>query len=245
MGLHGQALDHRFNGFKLVEDGAQHWLADDCVRRATTAISFDPTKNLANFGNGGAIVTDDDELAVFARDYKNNGKHLDHGWIGTNSRMSEIDCNTLLTKMALLPEWQDRRRAIAGYWLNEFENLPMTCMIDETNFDKHAFHKFVFNTNRREKVKGSLINAGIDARVHYATPLHEYGAYKKLPTVGNMMHASMLAETSISLPFYPELTDEEVEYIADTVRQIVLATMPNRTISTSSTYYLPPRDNNP
>jgi UDP-2-acetamido-2-deoxy-ribo-hexuluronate aminotransferase len=107
IGLYGSALPTLFwrqLGAGLIEDGAQHWLSNACIRHGPTAISFDPMKNLGNYGNGGAVVTDDYELANYARGWINNGKSTDHAEVGTNSRMSEVDCAQLLGWMAP-PRW--------------------------------------------------------------------------------------------------------------------------------------------
>lgn len=228
VGLHGIALTNKYYNYNLIEDGAQHWLANDCKRIGTTAISFDPTKNLAANGNGGAIITDDEDLYFFALDYRNNGKQFNFIRSGTNSRMSEIDCACLLAKTKYLDGWQMRRRAIAEYWIDAFKDLPVTTMINKDNIRTHALHKFVIRFEHRGKVVNDLQRAQIDARIHYKKPLSEYPAYAT-----NLHHmifkvAHRLADTSFSLPFYPSLSDQNVEYIANTVSHSVREAMTTR-----------------
>jgi dTDP-4-amino-4,6-dideoxygalactose transaminase len=117
----------------IIEDAAQHWLSYGCRRVANSAaISFDPMKNLNNYGNGGAIVTDDVNLLEYARSSRNNGKptHMD---IGSNSRMSEIDCAQMLVKAGHIDAWQDRRAKISAYWMQRLQGTRARSLIDEGN----------------------------------------------------------------------------------------------------------------
>jgi len=224
IGLYGSALPKVLRnrlGSGLIEDAAQHWLSNGCTRYGSTAISFDPMKNLGNYGNGGAVVTDDYELLNYARSWVNNGKSTGHAETGTNSRMSEVDCAQLLVKTKYLDDWQERRKCIALYWMDQFKDSPVRCLINETNFEKHCFHKFVVDTDNRDQVRASLLTAGIDTRVHYEHPLHELPAYQHYPGPDILSAASSLSRRCLSLPIYPELTDTEVEYIASSLLNCV------------------------
>jgi dTDP-4-amino-4,6-dideoxygalactose transaminase len=221
VGLYGAAYNRWFpneGNYAMIEDGAQHWLANDCRRHgAACAISFDPTKNFANYGNGGAVVTNDRQLLDFARDWQSNGRcggDADHV---TNSRMSEVDCAQMMIKARYLNDWQARRETIARYWMQRFADSPVRCLIDSTNVDKHCFHKFVIDIDNRDQVRDKLEAAGIIARIHYTRPLHEEPRYVNTPGPNMMSAASSLARRGLSLPIYPELTDTEVEFIADQV----------------------------
>jgi dTDP-4-amino-4,6-dideoxygalactose transaminase len=135
----------------IIEDGAQHWLSNDSNRLGDCAISFDPTKNLANYGNGGAVITANRDLRDFARDWISNGKYSKHAEIGTNSRMSETDCAQMLVKTRYIDQWQQRRRTIAQHWMEMLKHKPwITCLIDSGNFDEHCFHKFVIHVDNRD-----------------------------------------------------------------------------------------------
>ena len=232
VGLYGAAVTHHGNvrawnqwlhrDTIIIEDAAQHWLAADGARtgRGGAAISFDPMKNLACYGNGGAIVTDSPELAEYARAWCNNGKP-NHSATGTNSRMSELDCAHLLVKAQYIDQWQARRHKIADYWFERFENTAIRCLINDTNSHNHAVHKFVININDRDAVQRGLAEQGIETRVHYTAPLHEMPLYQPYPGPGLLAASSSLARRVLSLPIYPELTDSEVEYIADQTMEIV------------------------
>ena len=221
VGLYGAAYNRWFpneGNYAMIEDGAQHWLANDCRRHgAACAISFDPTKNFANYGNGGAVVTNDRQLLDFARDWQSNGKGGGDADHVTNSRMSEVDCAQMMIKARYLNEWQARRGEIARYWMDRFADSPVRCLIDRTNVDKHCFHKFVIDIDNRDSVMNKLEAAGISTKIHYTRPLHEEPRYVNTPGPNMMSAASSLARRGLSLPIYPELTDAEVEFIADQV----------------------------
>ena len=201
----------------VIEDAAQHWLASNCQRLGhSAAISFDPTKNFNCYGNGGAIVTDHSDMLYFAREYRDNGKPY-HRATGTNSRMSEIDCAQLMVKSRYIDAWQQRRRDIASYWITRLRGSPARCLIDIHNFDTHAVHKFVIDTDHRDRLQQFLLDRRIETRVHYSQPLHEQGVFRQWPGPDILSSASALSRRILSLPVYPELTDLEVEYIIDQV----------------------------
>ena len=205
----------------IIEDAAQHWLADGSIRIGdAAAVSFDPMKNLANYGNGGAVLTNDLHLADYARAWTMHGKPTNQT-AGSNSRMSEVDCATLLVKSQYLDQWQVRRQEIAQYWRNSFQDSPVRCLIDRTNERGHAYHKFVIDVDNRNFIRERLTAAGIETRVHYEQPLHEVGVFKQWPGPDWFSAASSLARRVLSLPLYPELTDLEVEYIKDQVLDCV------------------------
>jgi dTDP-4-amino-4,6-dideoxygalactose transaminase len=225
VGLHGAAISPQWklmNGL-LIEDGAQHWLSNNCVRHGwATAVSFDPTKNFNNYGNGGAVVTNIQELADYARNWKAHGHPSNHAEIGTNSRMSEVDCAQMLVKSRYLDSWQLKRSQIARYWMDKLKDRDdIRCLIDETNVDKHCFFKFVIEIDDRDVVQNKLRQLRIETRVHYKDPLHELPAYQHLQGPSILSSASSLSRRCLSLPLYPELTDSEVDYIIDSLLDCV------------------------
>ena len=219
VGLYGAAVNaDRFWGTDLViEDGAQHWLSNKCNRVGNaTAISFDPMKNLNAYGNGGAVVTDDIDLLEYAREWVNNGKPR-HTNIGTNSRMSEVDCAQMMIKAQHIDAWQERRRNICLYWLGRLKNSSIRSLITAQNFETHAYHKFVIDVDQRDILARNLELKGIETRVHYREPLHELTAYTDYHGPDILSVASSLSRRVLSLPLYPELSDLEVEYVIDSV----------------------------
>jgi dTDP-4-amino-4,6-dideoxygalactose transaminase len=205
------------NDFFLIEDAAQHWLASDCGRIGhSAAISFDPMKNLPAYGNGGAVVTDDADLYHFARAWRNNGKET-NDYAGTNSRMSEIDCASLLVKSRYIDQWQRRRADIATYWRTRLQNADIRCMIGKETAREHAYHKFVIELDNRDQLAKELQKRKIETRIHYVQPLHEIGVFRQYNGPDILSVSSSLARRVLSLPFYPELSDLEVEYVIDQV----------------------------
>lgn len=220
IGLYGASVKkwHRKYIGNLIEDAAQHWLADGCNRIGNgSAISFDPMKNLGNYGNGGALITSDIELFNFAVGWRNNGKNTSHAEVGTNSRMSEVDCAQLMVKARHLDRWQECRKSIAQAYMQGFKDSAVRCLINDSNFETHAFHKFVIDVDNRDEVAQKLKWVGIETKVHYAHPLHELPAYQQYrgPTI--ISAASSLSRRCLSLPIYPELTGSEVEHVINAV----------------------------
>jgi dTDP-4-amino-4,6-dideoxygalactose transaminase len=180
-------------------------------------------KNLSCYGNGGAVLTDSLELLFYARAWRDNGKPA-HQTIGTNSRMSEVDCATMMVKTNHIDRWQGRRSHIAEYWMDRFKNTAVRCLIDQQNSHDHCFHKFVIDVDQRDIVQRNLALHKIETKVHYSHPLHEVGAFLQWPGPDMLSNASALSRRVLSLPIYPELTDLEVEYISDRVLDCVSGT---------------------
>jgi dTDP-4-amino-4,6-dideoxygalactose transaminase len=219
VGLYGMSVDELESKFwatdLVIEDGAQHWLSNDCRRMGNaTAISFDPMKNLNSYGNGGAVVTDDIDLLEFARGYRNNGKPKNEV-SGTNSRMSEVDCAQMMVKTEYIDEWQERRKKIALYWMGRLKGSGIRTLVDSNNFQTHAFHKFVVDVDSRDILQRNLALKKIETRIHYEQPVHELPAYSKCSGPDILSVASAMSRRVLTLPFYPELSDLEVEYIID------------------------------
>jgi dTDP-4-amino-4,6-dideoxygalactose transaminase len=224
VGLYGQSVKDQYFYYTdtIIEDGAQHWLASNCHRLSNScAISFDPTKNLANYGNGGAVVTRDAQLATYARDWVNNGKHLGHMDPGTNSRMSEVDCAQMMVKTHYIDSWQKRRGEIAAHWIERLKQRNVRSLIDDSNFKDHSYHKFVIEVDARDEVQKQMSLRKIETKVHYADPLWDLPAYEGMGEHNMLSAAYALTRRCLSLPIYPELTDLEVEYIIDQLLEIV------------------------
>jgi len=224
VGIFGHSVEDQFDGHWsrfsgiLIEDGAQHWLSNNCRRfGSSTAISFDPTKNLGNYGNGGALVTDDIHLYDFARTWRNHGKGSATTVCGSNSRMSEVECAQMLIKTQHIDAWQKRRGDISAYWMERLNAAGIRTLIDRKNFDDHCYHKFVIDVDSRNQLQERLKYRGIETRVHYTTPLHEMNCFANTDKPDLFAYASAFCRRLLSLPIYPELSDLEIEYIADSV----------------------------
>ena len=199
----------------VIVDGAQHWLVADGQVGAGMAISFDPTKNLNASGNGGAIVTNDEQLYLYAINYSDNNKPYFHD-VGTNSKMSEQDCAHLMVRAKYIDEWQQRREQIAKYWNESFKELPLRCLDDGVT--PHAYQKFVIYLSDRTALRQHLMDNGIQTKISYDYVLGDLPIAKDLVKPDMLSTSVMLSRGVLSLPIYPELTDIEVEYIANTIK---------------------------
>ena len=232
--LYGNVIDydklrlvtHFFDkGYPIVEDAAQSFGAEykgipSGKLGSASCLSFDPTKNLPNYGSGGMILTDDNELHRFALNMRNNGKTSNFQMMGTNSRMSEVDCANMLIKLKHFDKWQDRRANIANYYIERLGNIIDFPEVSE-DVTKHAWSKFViYNIDQRVLLNHLKVNK-IEAKVHYQTMLPALAAsadpYIDGVPEANYPNALKLTQTALSLPIYPELTDVEVDYIVETI----------------------------
>lgn len=202
------------DSYGVIVDGAQHWLECGGNVGSGMAISFDPTKNLNASGNGGAIVTNDEHLYLYAVRYRDNNKP-DFYDVGTNSRMSEQDCAQILVRANHIDEWQKRRKEISEFWCDRFSELPIDCLND-TRFP-HANQKFVLYMSERNSFHTHMMVNGVDTKIHYEYVLGDLPTSRGLVKPDMLSTSVMLSRGVVSLPLYPELTDSEINYIADKV----------------------------
>lgn len=185
-----------------------------------SCLSFDPTKNLNNYGSGGMILTDDPALWELVNDYRDNGKGNEHIQSGTNSKMSEADCAQMLIKLKYFDQWQARRKEIAEYYTEELDGLVG---IPPVNMNvEHAWSKFVIHHHSRSSLYTDLANMGVETRITYDLPLHQRTVTFGLMSFddsGILEGAENFSRTCLSLPIYPELEDYEVEYVVDAIKQ--------------------------
>jgi dTDP-4-amino-4,6-dideoxygalactose transaminase len=205
-------------GVLLIEDAAQAHGAERNGRRAGTygaaaAFSFYPTKNLGALGDGGAVVTDDDELAQRVRALASYGEQSRYNSTlpgGRNSRLDTIQAALLQVKLRRLDEWLARRRAIASRYLAEL--APAKALELPAPDAGHAWHLFVVRVPDREPFRDALARAGVGSLVHYPRPIHRQPAYVSLARPG-LDVSEQLCDEVVSLPLYPELSEAEVDAV--------------------------------
>lgn len=208
----------------ILEDAAQSFGASykgipSGKLGTASVLSFDPTKNLPNYGSGGMILTDDYEFFCNVVDLRDNGKTSGHQIPGTNSRMSESDCAQMLVKLKYFDAWQKRRTAIAEYYI---ENLVSYVDVLLPNEDVvHAWHKFVIRLSNRHALMQYMRDAGIETKMHYDKPLFELPVGYEYTDYMNefFRESSAYTRECMSLPIYPEMTDAEVEHVVRTIKQ--------------------------
>ena len=195
VGLYGAALKPQ-KGI-ICEDGAQNWTGNYFKRVGDICtMSFDPMKNLPNYGNGGAISTSIPDLYEFISNFRHH-HHPKYTEVATNSKMSELDCACMMVKFKHLEEWDRRRKDIARYWMKDCKYKVLI-----KDLDTHAVQKFVIQIDDRDDFREKVC---YPTRINYP--------YTLAPTE----NAVKLSKTVVSLPIYPELTDAEVEIINDTL----------------------------
>ena len=221
-----RAAARRF-GLRVVEDAAQaHGASYKGVRAGAlgdaAAFSFYPIKNLGAFGDGGAVVTDDPELAERVRLWRNYGstKKYHHDVPGVNSRLDPLQAAFLRVKLAHLDDWNERRRRMAKEYEAAFGELESSDFhTPSTSPDLvHAWHLYVIRCRNRDQLQSRLQARGIQTGVHYPVPPHLARAYGHLGhRVGDFPVAETLSATVLSLPFGPHLRTEHRQAVAAAV----------------------------
>jgi dTDP-4-amino-4,6-dideoxygalactose transaminase len=188
------------------------------------AFSFYPGKNLGAFGDGGAITTNDGELAERVRLLRDFGqtKKYHHVLKGTNSRLDTIQAAILRVKLPHLDAWNAARRVAAARYTDHFRGDGAIVTPEVAPHLESVFHLYVIEVPNRDEVGASLTEAGIEFGIHYPVPIHLQPAYSDLGhRVGSFPNTEHLAKRIISLPMFGELTSEEVDTVAACVKRSV------------------------
>ncbi|MEA2668085.1 MAG: hypothetical protein QOJ33_1019 [Chloroflexota bacterium] len=223
-------------GIAVIEDAAQAHGAEWAGRRAgsfgvAACFSFYPAKNLGAFGDAGAVVTSRPELADQIRSLANHGRshgqsHYDHDFIGTNSRLDALQAILLSGKLARLDGWTERRIALAsryqellGSWEFSGTGLKLTATAP---LARHVNHLFVVRVPGRDSVRAELAQRGIQTGAHYPVPCHRQPplrrfAERPLPV------AERAAGEVLSLPMFPHMTEDQVDYVCESLRDALRA----------------------
>lgn len=211
------------HGIELVEDCAQSHLAKSKGRPAGSfgsvgAFSFYPTKNLGAAGDAGMLITRREDVRLRAMALRNYGQSRPyyHSEIGLNSRLDEIHAAMLSERLKWLPEFNQRRCAIANSYQHEIKNQKITLSAQPEDPESHVYHLFVVTTPERERLQTHLLSLGIRTLVHYPVPVHKQPpciAIRRDPE--GLPYAERHAVTCLSLPCHPQLSDRDVLTIVD------------------------------
>lgn len=213
-------------GAAVIEDAAQAHGARFAGRRAgglgrMGCFSFYPSKNLGALGDAGAVTTDDAGLATrvaLLHDHGQTGKYV-HAVVGFNCRMDGLQAALLRVKLRHVDAWNVRRQALAALYRQALADVPGIVLPEAAAGREHVYHLFVVRCRDRDALYRDLTAAGIAAGVHYATPLHLQRAFAFLQhRAGDFPAAESAAREVLALPLYPELRDEAVTAVCDTVR---------------------------
>ncbi len=213
------------HGLPLIEDAAQAHGALYHGRMAgsfgqTACFSFYPGKNLGAYGEGGMLVTNQDALATRARSLREHGstQRYYHDEIGYNYRMEGIQGAVLEVKLRYLPHWTVERRRVAMKYRELLAGLPLQ-LPQEVGDARSAWHLFVVRTPLRDDLKKHLEAHKIGCALHYPVPLHLQKCFADLGyKPGAFPVAEKAARECLSLPIYPELTDDNVAYVCQVIR---------------------------
>jgi dTDP-4-amino-4,6-dideoxygalactose transaminase len=219
----------RAHGLFVIEDAAQAHGAEYKRRRAGTmgdagCFSFYPGKNLGAFGEAGAVVTNNAELQKKIQNLRDHGqtRKYYHTLMGWNCRMDGIQAAVLSIKLRHLEEGNALRREHALQYNQAFAGLDAVATPFEANYARHVYHVYAIRVQERDNVWRSLEEKGIGCAVHYPVPIHLQEACRKLGyTWGAFPVAENLAEEFLSLPMFPELTEDQIEYVVRCVSETV------------------------
>ncbi|MBT0663010.1 DegT/DnrJ/EryC1/StrS family aminotransferase [Geobacter pelophilus] len=219
------------HGIHLIEDCAQAHLAEYKNKRVggfgrAASFSFYPGKNLGAYGEAGAVTTTDDDLAKKFRMIRDHGTltKYNHEIYGHNYRMEGIQGAVLGVKLKHLNTWTEGRRRVASRYCEMLSGLDELMLPTEVSDRRHVYHLFVVQAPlRRDDLVKYLNEKGIATGLHYPVPLHMQPCFSHLNyDRGVMPVAEQLAENGLSLPMYPELTDEQLTYISNNIRHFFM-----------------------
>lgn len=206
-----QAIGSQFNGKGVGQYGD------------AATLSFYPTKNLGGCGDGGMVLIPDEETATKAKALRFHGMDATYSYqyVGYCSRLDEIQAAILRVKLPKIKEWNQTRVDNAAYYLNAFEGLPLQLPVAKPD-NYHIYHQFTLRHPKRDDLKAKLADRGVGSAVFYPSPLHLQRAYLNLGyKPGDFPVAEKAASECLSLPISPELSTEDRETVAKSVKEAV------------------------
>lgn len=214
------------HGLRLIEDCAQsHFSTLKGVRAGLTgdagSFSFYPGKNLGAYGDAGCIITNDDALAEKCRMFANHGalKKPFHKMEGINSRLDGLQASILSAKLPYILEWTAKRRLVADWYNQQLAGIKELVLPAVRPNSEHSYHLYVVRAQRRDALMQHLKERGIETVIHYPVALPNLEAYQYLRLAPGLFPvATGLQAEILSLPMYPEMTEEAVQFVASSIR---------------------------
>ena len=231
--LYGQPADMnairniaRRHGLLVIEDAAQAHCAEYEGQRVGSmgrlgCFSFYPGKNLGAYGDAGAVVTNDQDLAKKIRMRANHGRKnkYDHQIEGMNSRLDGLQAAVLRVKALYIELWNDSRRQAAELYTSLLADVEEVETPKEAKNSRHVYHLYVIRARNRNDLQSHLKVKGISTGIHYPTPLPELEAYQYLAhKPEDFPVSSAHARQVLSLPMFPEITEEQIRYVVDQIK---------------------------
>jgi len=230
--MYGQSADMkpimelaRRYGLKVIEDACQAHGAEYHGKRCGSigdagCFSFYFTKNLGAYGEGGMVVTNDEDMAEMVRLYRNHGhkSKYEHVVVGYNGRLDELQAAILRIKLKYLDTYNKKRRQKASLYNSLLKDAPVIPPIESPD-RVHVYHLFVIRSKERDSLQEYLKKRGIGTGIHYKNPVHLQEAFINLGYKrGDFPETENACEEILSLPIYPELGDDDIEYIVDAIK---------------------------
>lgn len=238
--LYGQSVDMepllsfaKRHNLYVVEDnaqsvGAEYRFSDGTIKKTGTmgdigCTSFFPSKNLGCYGDGGALITDNDDLAEKIKMIANHGQKTKyiHDVVGCNSRLDSIQAAILNVKLKYLDKYNEHRRNVAEKYTKELRDFPWLTVPRIMPNTTHVFHQYTLQVTdwNRDKLREYLSGFGIPTMIYYPKPIHLQPAYKDMVKQGGILtNSETLASEVLSLPIHTELSPKEQDYIIDTLK---------------------------
>jgi dTDP-4-amino-4,6-dideoxygalactose transaminase len=217
------------NGLHVIEDACQAHGAEYKSKPAgsigdAACFSFYPGKNLGAYGEAGAVTTNDAELSYEMSMFRDHGqsKKYYHKIIGWNARMDGFQGAVLNVKLRCLFEWNQARRKNAQLYNKLLSDIDGIKIPEEAEYAKHVYHVYAVRVKNRDDLIVKLAEKEIFCGIHYPVPVHLQNAYDSLGMgKGSCPIAEKYAEEFVSLPMFPELTEQQIEYVADSIKEIM------------------------
>jgi dTDP-4-amino-4,6-dideoxygalactose transaminase len=235
--LYGQCADmtslleiSQQTGIPLIEDAAQAIGAEDAGRRAGSmglagTLSFYPTKNLGAAGDAGMLVSNDNSFAERVRRLRTHGgiTEYEHSEVGINSRLDELQAAVLLVKFSYLEGWSRLRAEKAAIYTRLLNQASLSFTVKPPFIrtgGRHIFHQYVIRVPEyRDRLAQHLKENGVGTKVYYPIPLHRQGCFQYLGYMqGSLPKAESAAEETLALPMYPELSEEQQQYVVEMIQ---------------------------
>ena len=216
----------RRHKLRVIEDCAQAFGALYRGRRVGSigdfgCFSFFPSKNLACYGDGGMVITREQGMAEKLRLLRNHGSRVKyhHDLLGYNSRLDEIQAAILRVKLRRIEEWNDGRRRAADLYRAFIRREDIT-LPSEISGCRHVYHQFTIRSADRERIMANLSAQGIASAVYYPVPLHLQKVFTGLQGIDDLKVSEVSAAEVLSLPMFPEITEEEVRRVSDVINGV-------------------------
>lgn len=214
----------RAHGLLVIEDCAQSFGARVSGTAAGTfglagCLSFYPSKNLSCYGDGGMILTDSDEFSKNLRVLRNHGssRPYHHDKLGFNSRLDELQAAILRIKLENIESYNENRRRVARRYTQLLDDLPIVTPHARSGMS-HVYCQYTIRTPLRDQIRVRLSETDIGTAIYYPVPLHRQQLWRQ--DTPSLPVCDQVSEECLSLPMFPELQDEQIEHVVDTIRSV-------------------------